>query len=67
MAIFKMKKTNVLTADPVNAGQSIAIGGAESKGVEWDLAGHLPSQVMGRPRIGWTRLNLQTTSPPGPR
>jgi iron complex outermembrane receptor protein len=45
VAIFKMKKTNVLTADPVNAGQSIAIGGAESKGVEWDLTGRLPYQT----------------------
>lgn len=48
LALYKMKKTNVLTADPVNSGQSIAIGKAESKGVEVDLLARLPweSQVM---------------------
>lgn len=45
VAVFKMKKTNVLTADPVNAGQSIAIGGAESKGIEVDLQAKLPGAV----------------------
>jgi len=42
LAVYRMKKTNVITADPVNAGQSIAIGKAESKGVEFDVAGTLP-------------------------
>jgi iron complex outermembrane receptor protein len=45
LAVYKMEKTNVLTADPVNAGQSIAIGGAESKGVEFDIAGTLPGNI----------------------
>ena len=45
IALFKMKKTNVITADPVNAGQSIAIGAAESKGVEFDMAGELPGRL----------------------
>lgn len=44
ISLFKMEKTNVLTADPVNAGQSIAIGKAESRGVEVDLFGRLPGQ-----------------------
>jgi iron complex outermembrane receptor protein len=46
VALFKMKKTNVLTADPVNQGQSIAIGQAESKGLEVDVSGRLPWQVQ---------------------
>jgi iron complex outermembrane receptor protein len=46
IAAFKMKKTNVLTADPVNAGQSIAIGEAESKGIEVDLAARLPGDAQ---------------------
>lgn len=46
VALFKMEKTNVLTADPVNAGQSIAIGKAESRGVEVDVFGRLPGRVM---------------------
>jgi len=46
LAVYKMKKTNVLTAYPVNAGQTIAIGQAESKGVEVDVSGRLPWQVQ---------------------
>lgn len=45
VAVFKMEKTNVLTADPVNAGQSIAIGAAESRGIEVDFAGQLPGRI----------------------
>lgn len=45
LALFNMKKTNVITADPVNAGQSIAIGEAKSKGIEFDVSGKLPGQV----------------------
>ena len=45
LAAFSMSKTNILTADPVNAGFSIAIGEAESRGVEFDLAGELPGEV----------------------
>ena len=46
LAFFKMKKTNVLTADPVNQGQTIAIGQAESKGIEVDVSGRLPGRVQ---------------------
>lgn len=46
LALYRMKKTNVLTADPVNAGQTIAIGEAESKGVELDMSGTLPGRVQ---------------------
>ena len=46
IAAFKMRKTNVLTADPVNQGQTIAIGEAESKGVEVDLSMRFPGQVL---------------------
>lgn len=48
LAVFNMEKTNVLTADPVNQGQSIAIGKAKSRGLEFDVAGRLPwrTQVM---------------------
>jgi iron complex outermembrane receptor protein len=41
LAVYKGEKTNFLTADPVNAGFSIAGGEAESKGVELDAAGQL--------------------------
>lgn len=44
-AYFKMEKSNILTADPVNAGESAALGGAESKGLEIDIAGELSDSV----------------------
>lgn len=44
VAIFKMEKTNVITADPVNSGFSVAIGEAESQGVELEFNGELPAQ-----------------------
>jgi iron complex outermembrane recepter protein len=44
-ALFSMTKSNVLTADPVNSGFSIAIGEAESQGFEFDLSGELPGEV----------------------
>lgn len=46
VAIYKMDKTGIITADPVNTGFSIAIGHAESRGVELDLDGVLPGQLQ---------------------
>lgn len=40
-AYFDIRKRNVLTADPVNAGQSIAAGEIRSRGLEFDFAGQL--------------------------
>lgn len=45
LAVFTMKKKNVLTADPANPGFSIAIGAARSRGVEFDVNGRLPGDV----------------------
>ncbi len=42
LAFFKMDKTNVLTSDPANAGYSLAVGAAESKGIEADMTARLP-------------------------
>jgi iron complex outermembrane receptor protein len=42
IAFFKTDKTNVLTADPVNAGFSLAVGAAQSKGAEVDVTARLP-------------------------
>jgi iron complex outermembrane recepter protein len=44
-ALFSMTRANVLTADPVNSGFSIAIGEAESQGFEFDISGEFPSDV----------------------
>lgn len=42
-ALYTMKRNNVLTADPVNSGFSLAIGKARSRGAEVSLAGKLPA------------------------
>ena len=44
-AYYAMEKTNVLTADPLNAGFSIALGEAKSEGFELDVAGRLPGEL----------------------
>ncbi len=41
--VYQMKKTNVLTTDPKNPGFSLAVGAAESRGLELDLNGRLPA------------------------
>ncbi|KQN76635.1 TonB-dependent siderophore receptor [Sphingomonas sp. Leaf62] len=43
LAFFKTTKDNVLTADPINANFSLAVGKARSKGVEAELSGNLPA------------------------
>jgi iron complex outermembrane recepter protein len=43
LSLYKMKKTNVLTTDPVNAGFSKPVGSARSKGIEFDLNAKLPA------------------------
>jgi iron complex outermembrane receptor protein len=45
IAAFSMTKTNIITADPVNAGFSLAIGEAESRGLEIDVSAELPGEL----------------------
>lgn len=45
IALFTMTKNNVLTSDPNNAGFSLALGKARSRGVEFDLNGKLPGDT----------------------
>jgi iron complex outermembrane receptor protein len=45
LAIYDMKKSGLITADPVNTGFSLAIGKAKSKGVELDVNGELPGKI----------------------
>ncbi|CAN7676375.1 TonB-dependent siderophore receptor [Acidovorax sp. LjRoot117] len=40
-ALFDIRKRNVLTSDPANAGFSVAAGEVRSRGLELDLAGRL--------------------------
>ena len=43
LSLYKMKKDNVLTTDPANAGFSKPVGSAKSKGIEFDLNAKLPA------------------------
>jgi len=43
VSLYKMKKDNVLTTDPANAGFSKPVGSARSKGIEFDLNAKLPA------------------------
>jgi len=45
IALFDLRKSNVLASDPANPGFSVPIGAAGSRGVEVDLAGRLPGDV----------------------
>ena len=45
IALFTITKNNVLTSDPNNAGFSLALGKARSRGVEFDLNGKLPGDM----------------------
>ena len=45
VAAYTMKKNNILTSDPLNAGFSIAGGEARSKGIEADLNANLPGDT----------------------
>lgn len=44
VAAFNISKRNVVTADPANAGSSIAVGEIRSKGLEVDLSGQVSKQ-----------------------
>ncbi len=46
IALYDMTKSNILTSDPVNVGYSLAVGEAESKGVEVDATGQLPGDIQ---------------------
>ena len=45
VSAFALDKSNVLAADPANAGFSIPIGAARSRGLEFDVQGKLPGGV----------------------
>jgi len=59
IAVFQAEKTNVLTSDPVNAGFSIAVGEAESKGVEFDFSAQLTETL--RLWVAYAYVDAETT------
>jgi iron complex outermembrane recepter protein len=58
IAAFFMKKSNVLTSDPIIAGFSAAIGQAESKGVELDAVIKFESNT--RAQLSYAYVDAQT-------
>ena len=54
LALFTMTRSNVLTADPVNSGFSLAIGRARSRGVEASLSGRLPGRFEASVNYAYT-------------
>ena len=62
LAAFAMKKNNVLTADPVNAGFSITGGTARSKGIEADLTARLPHDVQILATYAYTDAHWSSSS-----
>jgi len=59
IALFHAEKTNVLTSDPINAGFSVAVGEAESEGVELDFAAQLTEGL--RLWIAYAYVDAQTS------
>lgn len=45
ISAFQLDKSNVLASDPANAGFSVAIGAARSRGLEVDMQGKLPGGI----------------------
>jgi iron complex outermembrane receptor protein len=58
VALYKTKKDNIITTDPVNTGFSLAIGKAESKGVEAELEAKLPAGIQARLSYAYTDAKI---------
>ena len=60
IALFKTEKSNILTADPINSGFSVALGKAESSGVELDSRFNLTENTV--LDIGYTYIDAHTVN-----
>lgn len=60
VALYRAKKSNILTADPVNAGFSIQAGEAESRGLEVDVSGRIASDWLLNAAYAYTDAKLTT-------
>ncbi|MFN5700408.1 MAG: TonB-dependent siderophore receptor, partial [Betaproteobacteria bacterium] len=58
VALYKGKKSNILTADPVNAGFSVQAGEAESQGLEVDIAGRVAEDWLLTASYAYTDAKL---------
>lgn len=60
VALFKTEKSNILTADPINSGFSVALGKAESSGIELDSRFNLTENTV--LDIGYTYIDAHTVN-----
>lgn len=60
VALYRAKKSNILTADPVNAGFSTQAGEAESRGVEIDVSGRIADDWLLNAAYAYTDAKLTT-------
>jgi len=59
-SLFRLRKENILTGDIANPGFSIAVGEAQSRGFEFELAGRLPGDIEGL--FSYTYLDAEVVS-----
>jgi iron complex outermembrane receptor protein len=59
-ALFKTEKSNILTSDPINSGFSVALGKAESSGIELDSRLNLTDNTI--LDIGYTYIDAHTVN-----
>jgi iron complex outermembrane recepter protein len=59
-SVFRLRKANILAADIANPGFSIAVGEAQSRGLEFELAGRLPGSIDGL--LSYTYLDAEVVS-----
>ena len=62
LAVYSMKKTNILTADPINAGFSMTAGSARSRGVEADVTASLPGGLFVMAAYAYTDAQWTTSA-----
>ena len=60
VALFKTEKSNILTADPINSGFSVALGKAESSGIELESRFNLTENTV--LDIGYTYIDAHTVN-----
>jgi iron complex outermembrane receptor protein len=62
LAVYSMKKTNILTADPINAGFSMTAGSARSRGLEADVTASLGGGLFVMAAYAYTDAQWTTSA-----
>jgi iron complex outermembrane receptor protein len=62
LAIYQIRKKNVLTTDPANINFSIAVGEVESKGVELDVSGEIAANLRLSAAYAYTDSRVTSSS-----